>query len=267
MRYLFLLLSFFLLIIGCQKEEHFPVSEGDRLVRYLEPFGDDFLEKNYFYDEEGKMTQLQADFGDFHRAEFDYLYNSEGLLSIALRNDTPSNGLNAKMEFFYDEKRRLVEVISYTSSDSGLSYQKTDRKTKFHYDEHGNLFRKEVIFNDSTQAESQWVYFGKNIFYEWEDGNIIKEEYYNVDNVKAVTKLYQYDNKSNFRKNLPPYITLPLYQTKNNVLSKGIVDHLGFYPSLSCNPCKTKYHYNRNGKPIRYYPVNAKDLVYKLTYE
>nr|MBS0037059.1 hypothetical protein [Saprospiraceae bacterium] len=267
MRYFFLLLGIPLLTIGCQKDDDFPTTDGDHLVQYFESWGSGFRDYTYSYDELGNLARFQANINDEFFGEVEYFYDSENQLIEHINTSPFVDSLRGKSKYVYDSEGRMQELIGYTSKDFGMTFRETGRGLKFHYDEQGNLYRREDLFKDTSATPSTWAYAGINIFYEWEDGNIIKEEYYNAEGVKALTMLYKYDNKVNFRKDLPPYITWPLYQTRNNIIRKRYIDHLGHYPSVICKDCTYKYHYNRSGKPVRYYNTAEKERMFTLTYE
>lgn len=255
------------MIIGCQKEEHFPVSEGDRLVRYLDKWDSGFREYNYSYDESGNMIEIEININNEFFGNVEYFFTDENQLVEALSKDNPNDSVIAKTEYLFNNEGMLHEVVYYISEDWGMTYKETPRGLKFHYDEQGNLYRREQLYKDSTVAPSSMAYAGINKLYKWENGNIIKEEYYNAEGVKALTKLYEYDNKLNFLKDLPPYITFPITQTRNNYIREKYIDHLGHFATLSCLDCTIKYKYNKSGKPVMYYNTAEKSQIYTMTYE
>lgn len=253
--------------ISCKQDDGFLLSEGNKLIRHFDKMDGFYFDHTYSYDHSGNMTMYKFDINGEKSIIFEYFYDEENRVKKALRNDYPPDSNLGKIEYFYDQLGRLNEVVSFYSNDWGDSFNLANNSVKYYYGSDGNVERLERIIRDfdGSQYYSPYAFF--DIFYKWENGNIVKEEYYNSEGIRALTMKYEYDTKPNFRKNLPPYITWPLYQTQNNIVRKIYIDHLGHYGRLVCTDCRYRYKYNRKGFPVEYFKTANSDRVYTMTYQ
>lgn len=272
MRILLLFTLTLLLASGCQKDDEFSGTDndGDRLVRFAVYYeSEEQHVSNYVYNEQNQIINDHfLRYGIVEGTRY-YTYDQSGRMSQRLvLQQPPYDDIQVKVNFIYDEENRLVESIGWVSFDAGVTFEEPDRhRTKYYYDEQGDLHRKETVFSDSVDLENSWEYTEKDIYYEWENGNIVKEEWYNTQGVKSITKLYEYDNKLNYRIIQPDFFIFPENMTQNNFVKERLIDHLGFYPSVACTNCTINYKYNRSGMPVSYYYPSTKERVFKLTYE
>lgn len=260
-----------LIAIGCEKDDDigFPVTDGDRLVRFVENYNSDESKiHEYFYDDQHLLIRTEVkNFRIPKRINYYSYDEGKRLKEILGTNYPPLENLENKNEYFYDGENKLSKAIYYTSYDSGATFKKSYWfETKFHYNDKGNLNRKEIIFRD-TVKQSSWDFEIENYYYEWDNGNIVKTEEYNRNGVLVFTKFYQYDNKVNYKVFQPEVFHYPEAQTQNNVVRVTRTDHLGYLTYFECRDCKITYNYNRSGKPVVVRSQKIPNTEFVLTYK
>lgn len=265
MRYFTIFSIILFLITACSKDDDlkFPVTEGERLVRYA-----------YFHDSK-------------ERQSIDLIYNQHSQVIKTMRKYTTGAGAisfynnyndfgkvekiyssSSKEKFSYDHENRLSEIYSYTSRNGGITFETREHLGKrFHYDDYGILYRKEIIFDTSFLNSSNWGYTIKDYYFKWDKGNVIAVEEYNLEGILAITRVFEFDNHKNYRNNHPEifgYDAKGLSQ--NNVIKEYLLDHLGFYPSMDCKTCEYIFNYNKNGKPVMYHNPKVQNSYTILYY-
>nr|MBS0037955.1 hypothetical protein [Saprospiraceae bacterium] len=273
-RFLLLFSLTLLLAAGCQKDDDFAGidNDGDRLVRVVGYYqSKEQFVSDYIYDDQNQVIKTHFRHVTAEGTRF-YTYNQTGRLSQAWTiNHLPDNQTQSKTTFEYDEEGRLVEFIEYVSSDGGVTFEEPDRhRTKYYYDDTGELYRKETIFSDSVDIENSSRYTVRDIYYEWQNGNIVKEEWYNTLGVKTTTRIFAYDNKVNFRNDQSNFFVFPENLSRNNFVREITINHLDpisgvYFPSIT--NCTIRYQYNRSGKPASFYRSSRKEWRNELTYE
>ncbi|TVR87603.1 MAG: hypothetical protein EA411_06965 [Saprospirales bacterium] len=266
MRHLLFLATILLIASGCIKDDGksgFPVTDGDRLVSYSFVFNSEEYEAaEFIYNKDNRIIKS---FNKLARGsnpyENYYEYDENDRLTEVFNSDI-------KETYQYDESGNLIKILFFVSRDYGSTFVKRDRAGfKLHYDYFGKISRKEILYNDGRE-ENFWGYAIKNFIYQWEDGNIVKAKGYNRDSVRAITYLYEYDNKPNYRFKQPAthYFNAKSL-SKNNVVEEVLLDHLGYYPSVNCRVCNKKYYYNKNGMPVFQRNSGSTESYVMLKYE
>ena len=268
MRHLILFITIILLATGCIKDDGnpgFPVTDGDRLVSY-----------SFFYDSE-EWDAVDFIYNDNNQIIKAWIKLRPGSNRIAYYFEYDENGRltevfsgHRKETYHYDESGTLKKILFYVSRDFGNTFIQGDQPGfKFHYDDRGKIKRKEMLFKNDPVGNYTYGYSIKNYFYQWENGNIVESRAYNRDSVRALTYLYQYDNKPNYRFKQPAmwYFNAKSL-SKNNVVEEAIIDHLGYYhPRFNCNPCTKRYSYNNSGMPVFQRIGGSTERYVKLKYE
>lgn len=262
-----LLLGLTLLIaIGCEKDDDigFLVTDGDRLVRYTFFYESKEHEVvNFIYNRQARVIKVVTVYFYGGKGNKFYEYDEKGKLIEVYSGVT-------KDKYYYDEEDRINEINSYVSKDGGITFEKSKfYGKKFYYNNRGDLSRIERLFAEPDgQDSSSYGYTIKDYIFEWENGNIVTVMEYNREDQLAVTKLYEYDQKANYRIKHPEIFGFHAEGlSQNNVIKETIIDHLGYYPSSSCMVCKTDYKYNRDGKPVWHHNPSIEDNYTVLIYE
>jgi hypothetical protein len=248
-----------LLLASCDLEDVIP--DGQRIIsiRHSEnPLGffsqDKEWEEKFQYDEGGNIVKTILESGtSFPSIGIPYNVYEYDNLGRVFRNlyiDVASGHLVAADTIFYVGNSSQIDKISksWNASKSVFEYV---------YDNYGNIVRTKNLINGKLIGY---------VNYYWEQGNVERKEVfrYEPDEFLAYEFFYEYDKKVNYKKNLPLYLSDPLSQTSNNIISEEFNDYYGDWEGL-CNPCTTSYKYNASSLP---YHVKASwGSTIEITYE
>lgn len=248
-------IAFLLLVLGiisCSKDNLDDQTAGIKLVTI--EYEDDYSEwsVNYFYSSDGDLIMI------------------EDLFSLGRRTEIEYEGSRVKEYLTYsmdDEKLIFRDSVAYNADGTikakynFLINRGEDLPLAYIYEYEYNSDGK--LDKHSTFMVHRQEYLRVNK-YHWKKGNVIKvEEFDEKGKLKHVVH-YKYDNKSNYRNKLSPALNTSPYVSKNNITKMEVDDYTGTI-DLVCNPCKSKYKYNKEN-----YPISIKSdggLVTKLYYE
>jgi hypothetical protein len=221
------------------------VSEGTRLmsIQYsLKAQGSDITEEwgeKIIYDELGRVSKVEPLLGlqkvesELYYTTYDY-DNLGRLITVSyLRLSTDSLFLTQKFTYV-GITQRLDKSFDSGYAGYGIST----------YNENEEVILTEGFNNDGVlQNKSVYV---------WENGNLVRVKSYSYrpEEFLAYEYIYEYDNKVNFKKNIPLFINDATSRSANNVIFDSIIDHSGLIDRL-CNPCGTSYSYNSSGLPYK----------------
>ncbi len=172
----------------------------------------------------------------------------------------PSNELSQVEQTIYDDKGFLKEQLLYQKNTNFAN----SRRILYETDEKGRRIREEHIFPEVPSFNMGFH------TYEWDDCNIKKVQYFDVNGEKGFEINYFYDDKLN------PYNLQPLRTSgfatlsKNNILiSEHILlnnpDYIGFTFTEENTIFENQYEYGEFNLPIR--KVNAYNVVRNYSYK
>ena len=125
-----------------------------------------------FYDENGKV--MSRDYYERFEGETEYLnhteytYNADGLKTSVEYFSNDSDGLNvvSTHNYFYDDNNRLVRI-------EFMYDEVVEEKIEFDYNAEG-LITEKVVYEDYGWGFTSY----EKIKYYYENGNLVKDEYY-----------------------------------------------------------------------------------------
>lgn len=179
--------------------------------------------------------------------------------SYETKIETPTYGIEYKL----NGKVKTLDVYYYEVKEKFGEFMKGDRKNwrqKYHIDKSGNLTKKETFDNDKLHSVTQYNYQSENLIsykdfdkygnvdnstnleYD-DDGNKIKSNHYDAENVLKSFFVMSYDRFGNL-------IEENRFEPDGQLLWKDI------------------YNYDSNGNMVEHSSYNSNgDLKYKYVYE
>lgn len=204
--------------------------------------------ENFVYNPNGTLRSVETEL--FARKnECDYANNQLQIIRV-LGND---DALIRKDSFSYNEAERINKVFRF--SNNGNDSLEVRWTYEFFYNEENQVNKmitsltNEIIHSDS--------------FY-WSNNNIVQIDIFDKMENLAHIYLYEYDDKQNFKKDLPYYSLDPLSFSANNVTQYTAMDFTGIL-DLVCNPCNHSYKYNLDDFPVEI--DYGWDWKYRISYE
>jgi len=189
----------------------------------------------------------------------EYIYEDNKVIQEK-QYQLPDNELSLIEQSIYDDKGYLKEQLLYQANTNFTN----SRRILYETDDKGRKIREEHIFPEVPALNMGFH------TYEWDDCNIKKVQYYDVNGVKGVEVNYFYDDKLN------PYNLQPLrgsgFSTlsKNNVLISEHIfldnpDYIGVIFTEENTSFENQYEYGEFNLPIR--KINAYNRVRNYSYK
>ncbi len=235
----FLIILTVLSIISCSKDDEITKSKGTKLISiaYFDKYNN--WEENYFYDSNNKIYKIEDHRAGGRRYEMEYA-NGKLKQYTAYRIDDNEKILRDSIVYNLDGD---IEKTYHFSINSGENLPLA-RIYKFEYDDSGKLAKKYI-----KRAEK----YEEHRRYYWKGENIERIEHLNGAGRVYWEFFFTYDDKVNYARNIPIYISSPT--SENNVISSSAKDYVGNLDPM-CNPCNSSYTYNADNLPVRI----AKDI-------
>ena len=225
------------LILSCQSDDDLDIPIGTSTQ--VSAFKIITSDTTSFYMEYNRDSQLVAVRNDRQKIEFRYVYDNQGQLIEALDLNTRDGSLTRRDSFIYNQDEQIIEIIKFSS------YKNDQVPSNFiRYEYHTSGQVKETIHG--PWDDSSYYY---RLEYEWEDGNMIREEKYDPNSTLIGITEFEYDNKINFRRRLPLFGYDEIYKSSNNMVRLTRVKTPG-YIDYVCYVCLNKYKYNSLGLPV-----------------
>lgn len=124
------------------------------------------------------------------------------------------------------------------------------------YGGEGNLSERKSVSPDTGTTSSIEKYF-------WENGNIVKIDFYGKDGAITLESFFKYDSAKNYQYGLPNFLKQPSSWSRNNIIESGNMDYTGSI-YWACNPCRTSYTYNLDNYPVE---IRSHNQVLELQYK
>ncbi|MCF8359541.1 MAG: hypothetical protein K9H26_12335 [Prolixibacteraceae bacterium] len=253
-----ILTMFFLSIIffsACEKDEYDPALSSEGKISSIENEAHEIIARYAYKD--GRLVKswnINAAFHPDEKEEFEYKYNSKGLLIeqkgyqpgiIYMSSLTGALGKDLEIAYKYDDFDRLEKVE--TKTDYGDKYDDLNRT---HYQECEYPDEKTVrITSYSADPLANSINGCLEYFFD-DNENIEKiESYYYVDQEKRLSYIeeYSYDSK------LAPFNISPGPKSKNNMTKKEVTaynyDEAGNRSVAYTSTYNYEYTYNSLGFP------------------
>jgi len=231
------ILFFAIFIFSCSKEKVIEQSSGTKLTSIeYEDENDSWIE-NYSYSPNSELIKIE-DFRSLgRRYEIDY-QNSKLNEYTTYRMDEEK--LIFRDSIIYNSNGTIQAIHNFSinsGEDVPLSWI-----YEYEYNVENKVSKKSTYFVTTQEYTSVEKYY-------WNGDNIERVEYYNGDNELYYEYFYKYDDKINYKKDIPINISDPINWSKNNVTEMNWKDYLGNL-DLICRPCVVKYKYNLDNYPI-----------------
>lgn len=211
---------------------------------YLKEVKDPTCYTDQFEYEGEHLIYYKRFFGERIATITTFIYQSNQLKTVETKSD---NGQDLIIELSYGANG-LREMETRTFKQNEIEHVTT---TNFYYDENNNLKLKHISYSDPNFFSSQTEFI-------WVNGNIIKRNYFYIDNQGnrnfSFSEDLLFDNKRNYTNQDLAFIYTGLYDevvlSKNNVISN-----------------QNKYEYNNSGYPIKFkYTIDNKDYPVLMKY-
>ena len=228
-------LSIAVLLFNCSSEDNTVQSRGTRLLSIDYIADGTAWTENYYYNADSLLTTIE----DLRSVGQRYEISYENGRIAQYRTYTIENNTEVYRDSItYNAEGEIDKICSWPlnqSSNSPLIYA-------FSYDASLRV-RERKTYLGSTEK-----YFRLEKYF-WEGNNISRVEEYNEDDEFHYEYFYTYDDKNNYKKDIPPHLVDPLNWSPNNVIK---MDWLDYYGNLDifCRPCITTYEYNLDDYPV-----------------
>ena len=225
-----LLLFSVLVIISCSKQNNEFNRTTDKVIK-VETHNDGNNEWTVTYHYENDQLVLVEDLNGIGQNKvINYDEDKVHQILTYTRND---NKLVFKEEFIYNSDGSIDKIDVYSinaGADLPLS-----RVYEMSYNNDG-LVKEVKIFNVSRNE------YSRRTEITWDNGNatIIKE--YSEQNLQ-VEYINDYDDKINYKQNLPTFFKYPSNSSVNNLIKTDVTDYSGLIDWV-CMPCEMKHRYN-----------------------
>ncbi len=229
-----LILCYLLLFFSCSKEVVFDDAHGSKLISIDYKKGSKAIDNwkvLFSYNEDDLITRVE----DFYvsGSRFQIEYNNGRLLEYTTHSIN-DNTVAARDSISYNQNGSIKAIYNFTpypedSLTLSLIYE-------FEYSSENKLTEKKTYNVDQAEYISNEKYY-------WNNKNIEKSAYYDDEGRLRHETLYSYDNKINYKKNIPIYVSNPINWSENNIIRSNFADYTGAIDP-SCYSCVTKYRYN-----------------------
>ncbi|PWA07769.1 hypothetical protein [Flavobacterium laiguense] len=149
------------------------------------------------------------------------------------------------VEYNY-ENGKLTSLLSKSSdswtSDGTSLHDRNNYKFDYVYNSDGTITAKNYTFDSQGNAKILYL-----IKYFFQNGNLVKSEYCDIDGTILSTSIYKYDNKTNPFSNIVGFGQL--YDQHGYEISKNNLVEYTLVSSTYTKTVKNKYTYNSNGYP------------------
>ncbi|MEX0721234.1 MAG: hypothetical protein WD511_02240 [Balneolaceae bacterium] len=223
-----------------------------KAINYI-PNGDEDYENNFEYDNSGKLIHSKDHHYSTRFKLYEY-YGNDKLKLVStystLENEEPK--LIGKDSISYNEDSSISTVVTSWRNDN----EEVLPDLIYTYE-----YKDDVLIIKQESPNRPQEYLTK---YFWEAGNITKTQRFSSEDKLDIEFFYNYDEKYNFKKDSPLFVTDPFSLTQNNVTRYNAKDYTGLYDPV-CNPCRTFYNYNSEGLPVE---VNHEwNKIFKILYQ
>lgn len=231
-----IILLFVICITSCSKNDE--NSPGTKLVSI--EYNDDnrIWTENYSYNSNSELNLIE---NFFPGRRYEIQYENNQLKEYAtFRVD--EDRLIFRDSIVYNDNGTIKEINVFSINAGGNSV--LSHIYEFEYDERNKVAKK------STYVLSVQEYRSTEKYY-WKGENIERVEYYNGEDL-SYEYFYKYDNKINYKRDIPTSLSDPVNWSKNNVVEMDWNDFEGNL-DVFCKPVTAKYRYN-----LKKYPVSIK---------
>jgi hypothetical protein len=233
-----ILILMFIISFSCSEQiEEIKKVKEIKLIKIESNADGNMWIENYFYNLDGVLCQVVN--SESYRGRYEIQYLNKKLTEYSMFRIADGKKL-FRDSVAYDSLGRIQKIFNY-SINSGTELPLT-WIYEYEYDHLGKLSKRSFY---SKIAE---VYFWYEKYF-WNGSNIIRMEEYCESKEICYEYFYTYDNKVNYKANIPIYISDPLNWCENNVTSMNWYDYHGNL-DIICRPCVTSYKYNLENYPI-----------------
>jgi len=232
-----LILIFTIFIISCSKDNVIEQSHGTKLTSIQYEEDNDSWIVNYSYSSNNELIKIE-DFRSLgRRYEIDY---RNSILKEYTTYRMDEEKLVFRDSIIYNSNGTIQAIHNFSinsGEDMPLSWI-----FEYEYNAENKVSKKStycVITQEYTSIEK----------YYWNGDNIGRVEYYNGNKKLYYEYFYKYDDKINYKKEIPINISYPINRSKNNVTEMNWKDYLGNL-DIVCRPCVAKYKYNLDNYPV-----------------
>jgi len=226
------------LIISCSKDDAITKSKGTKLVS-IEYFEENKnWKENYLYDSNNKLNEVENLYSLGRKYEIEY---SDGKLKQFTTYRINDNKKIFRDSILYNFNGDIEKIYNY-SINSGENLPLT-WIYEFEYDNSGKLTKKSTYF----KSNEEYMRFEK---YYWNGENIERIEEFNETEELYYEYFFTFDDKVNYKRNIPIYISDPINWSENNVTIMNWNDYHGNL-DLICRPCESTYKYNLDNFPVK----------------
>lgn len=230
-----LILFLTICLISCSKDGIYEDSYGKKLISIEYENNNDNELENYYYSPDGKLTKIEDFRSTGYRYEF-YYENSK-------LKEYRTTRINDEQPFYKDSivynANGTIKAIHHFSlySDKKLQISEYD------YNSDNQVIKKSIYSVTGQKFTGIEKYF-------WENCNIVRVENYSGDGkVFFSEEFYKYDDKNNYKKELPTSISQPIYWGKNNITEMDWKEY-NIIIDAFCKPCYWEYKYNLDNYPV-----------------
>ncbi len=198
--------------------------------------------QKFAYDDD-RIIAVDAE--DENKVRYEITYEDQELKEIKAFN-IETKELISRDSFSHNEEGMISKIFLFEKHYSGERVSLKNIKY-FYYDDSLQLSRMSFynIFSGKIDGYNQ---------YTWENGNVIQIDHYSHWDQLLHSFAYSYDDKINYKKDIPIFLGDPLNWSANNYIQTYWSDFLGDLLRW-CWPCDFEYIYNDQG-----YPTFTKDI-------
>ncbi len=230
-------LSLTIFIFSCSTENGFEHYSGNRLISIEYKNKDESWIENHTYSSDGVLNRIE----NFHSLGKEYTLNYKDSRLNVYHTYRKDNGkLIFRDSIVYNENGTIHAIYNF-SVNSGENLP-LSWIYEYEYDNINRIKKKSTYFVITQEYTSIEKYY-------WSNGNIKRSEYYNGKGKLDHEFFYEYDDKINYKKEIPTGISDPINWSKNNITKVDRNDYLVGIDIL-CQPCIAEYKYNLDNLPI-----------------
>lgn len=231
------ILIFVIYIVSCSKDNVFEQSSGTKLI-FIEYLDDnESWTQKYSYSSNNKLIKIE----DFRSLGKIYELDYQGSrLNEYSTYQTDGKKLIFRDSILYNSNGTIQAIYNFSISSEGnlpLSWI-----YDYEYDNENKVYKRSTFFVKIQEYTSVEKYY-------WHGNNIEKVEHYNGDEELYHESFYEYDDKINYKKEIPTSVSDPINWSENNITEISFKDYSGLL-DLSCSPCITEYKYNLDNYPV-----------------
>lgn len=223
--------------ISCSKDSEIEQYSGTKLISIEYEDDNDSWIENYSYSSNDELVKIE-DFRSLGRIyEIEY-QNSQ--LKEYTTHRIDEEKLIFRDSIIYNSNGTIQAIHNFSinsGEDLPLSWI-----YEYEYDNENKISKKSTYFVTIQEYTSIEKYY-------WNGDNIDRTEYYNGDEELYYEYFYEYDDKVNYKKEIPSNISDPISWSENNVTEMNWIDYLGNL-DLICRPCVAEYKYNLENYPV-----------------